>query len=153
MRGMNIKIAFAGTRHGQPGDIVVVQHMLELATRFVAEHEKLQIHPQFGLSAFGSSTEIVVAHGASPVGTCLDWDAERVARQQRWAVKRYPVEHELDGAWPAAGPRRTRRMLQDFCPNILVAMPLAFGKSKGTEAAIKIARELFIPVIVWPIPR
>jgi hypothetical protein len=52
----------------------------------------------------------------------------------RWRLRmgvggqRFPVVHAVDGAWPAAGPRRNSRMLKDGKPE----MGIAFPGYKGT---------------------
>jgi hypothetical protein len=58
-------------------------------------------------------------------------------------ANRFPVKHATDGPWPAAGPRRNRRMLVAFKPDVV----LAFPGGAGTASCCAVARELGIPVI------
>lgn len=51
---------------------------------------------------------LVIVHGACPTGA--DNLAHIVCANLGVATDPYPVDHKLDGPWPAAGPRRNRRM-------------------------------------------
>jgi hypothetical protein len=48
---------------------------------------------------------------------------------REWAIvnkvpfKAYPVDHDIDGPWPNAGPRRNKRMHDAFKPHEVVAFP------------------------------
>jgi len=55
--------------------------------------------------------------------TSVDMLADFAARRLGLNVEPYPVDHALDGPWPAADPRRTARMLRDGKPT----HGLAFG--------------------------
>jgi hypothetical protein len=76
-------------------------------------------------------------------GDCRGVDREMAgwARLRKVDVDPYPVK-AVDGDWPGAGPRRTRRMLKDSKAEMLIAFP----GDKGTAWSIKIAGELDVPV-------
>lgn len=65
-----------------------------------------------------------------------------------WAVMRgvpveaYPVDHEQDGPWPGAGPRRSARMLRKGRATDLMVFP----GDKGTRACVRAARVLGLKV-------
>jgi hypothetical protein len=82
-----------------------------------------------------------LVHGACHKGGA-DLLAHYWARERNVAVAAYPVDHRLDGPWPAAGPNRNRRMLTDARPDCLVAFP---GGS-GTEGMVKLAEVAGVPV-------
>jgi hypothetical protein len=56
----------------------------------------------------------------------------------------YPVDHMLDGPWPAAGVRRNVRMLGAAKPDLLIAFP--GPASKGTHHCIRAAERIGIVV-------
>lgn len=80
----------------------------------------------------------VVIHGASPGGG-VDSMADFAAKGCNLRVEPYPVDHELDGPWPAAGMRRNSRMVNWSRPDIAVAFRSP-GKSNGTDDCIGKAR-------------
>jgi len=151
-----IKIAFAGTRHGRPHHFAAVERALEHAVELVLMRRRSEDARAFVRGSAPSyppsleCTDILVAHGASPVAGCLDWDFEKAARRVHASIKRYPVTL-VDGKWPSAGPRRTWRMLGDFKPDVVIAMPLCAGNTKGTKRAIEFAMELGIPTLITPV--
>ena len=57
------------------------------------------------------------------VEVSVDMLADFAARGLGFTVEPYPVDHSLDGPWPAAGPRRNARMLYRGKPT----HGLAFG--------------------------
>jgi hypothetical protein len=57
------------------------------------------------------------------VEVSVDMIADFAARNLGHDVEPYPVDHAIDGPWPAAGPRRNARMLGDGAPD----RGLAFG--------------------------
>lgn len=63
-------------------------------------------------------------------------------RGDGYEVIEVPVDHQLDGPWPFAGPRRNRRMLASFHADLLVAFP----GGKGTRDCVAAAGELGIEV-------
>lgn len=80
----------------------------------------------------------VAAGGMRGVDTLVEqWCEDRGV-----PFKRYPVDHAIDGPWPAAGPRRNKRMHDDFRPHEVVAFP---GGS-GTASMMAIARRAETPV-------
>ena len=80
-----------------------------------------RLHAKCGIS--------VVAHGATPTQTGADWHADAWAKTRGVPVVPYPVLHDVDGPWPAAGPKRNARMFADFHPDGVVAFP----GDRGTE--------------------
>lgn len=74
------------------------------------------------------SGDVTVIHGACSrimggVEVSVDTLAAFVARGLGFHLEAYPVDHQIDGPWPAAGPRRNARMLADGKPD----SGLAFG--------------------------
>lgn len=63
----------------------------------------------------------------------------------------YPVEHEKDGPWPAAGNRRNVRMLREEMRLGHVDLGLAYPdpESRGTWACVADALCLCLPVLLW----
>lgn len=88
----------------------------------------------------------VVVHGGCKSGA--DWIADRKARRAGLRVEVCPVNHELDGPWPGAGPRRNARMLRDHGPFDLAFAFRSEGESRGTDDTIRRAKSLHIPTFV-----
>jgi hypothetical protein len=79
-----------------------------------------RVRKELHLAGFGR--DVQWAHGACPRG--LDAVADAVLGEDaRNVVVRFPVDHAEDGPWPGAGPRRNRRMVEQFAPD----RALAFG--------------------------
>jgi hypothetical protein len=83
-------------------------------------------------------------HTAIPIRCIIEGGAlgaDRFARQ--WAIDRsiltdqYPVISEVDGPWPAAGPRRNQRMLIISKPDLVVAFPGGTGTADMVRRAHK----------------
>lgn len=74
-----------------------------------------------------------------------DEEALGIANLRRFPVspRRFPVDHDIDGPWPAAGPRRNQRMLDSFRPDLV----LAFDGGKGTADCCRKARTMEIRVL------
>ncbi len=89
-----------------------------------------------------------VAHGGCPSG--VDAFADAAARALGLAVDVYSVDHDKDGPWPAAGPRRNLRMLDEARPDLVLAFSSteAGSMSKGTASCVKFARTKGIPTLV-----
>ena len=79
----------------------------------------------------------VLAHGAARGADLL---AARWCRRTRTPVRPYPAEWGAYG--DRAGPKRNRKMLDDFQPQLVVA----FTGGVGTTDCIRCARERKIPV-------
>lgn len=60
-----------------------------------------------------------------------DWLADAWAVERGIEMLRCPVDHALDGSWPAAGPRRNRRMIATCEPDGFVG----FQDEKGAWTA------------------
>jgi hypothetical protein len=148
---MNITIAFSGTRHGTPAMFPLVGNGIERAIELVLLRERQ--NGGLYLSGVGCAHAITIVHGASPVLSCLDYDAERVARQENYTVKRFPVDVSLDGKWPAAGGRRSHRMIVQSNPDILLAMPLSGPRfvSRGTWTAVESAVLRHVMTLIVPV--
>lgn len=76
----------------------------------------------------------VVIHGAHHSGA--DKMADEEARAAGLRVEPYPVDHALDGPWPAAGPRRNSRMVRQSTPDFAFAFR-SKGRSPGTEDCVR----------------
>jgi hypothetical protein len=73
----------------------------------------LDVCDDFAFRNWKPGVDLVLVHGASPVRgpNSIDWVADRVARHLGWKVAKCAVDHEKDGPWPQAGPRRSKRMV------------------------------------------
>ncbi len=58
------------------------------------------------------------------------------ARSNRVQETRFPVDHALDGPWPAAGHYRNERMYRESKPDLV----LAFPGGKGTANMVRTAQ-------------
>lgn len=147
----DVRIAFSGTRRGCPQHFTALEALLTQAVELALTRRE-----RHGDWIRGSCASVTLAHGASPNPSCLDWDAEKYARQQKWAVQRYAPVACLDGTGVKALFRRTFRMIQEFKPEVLVAMPLmgARANSRGTHHAIECAARLKDcgPALVLAVP-
>ena len=74
---------------------------------------------------------LVIIEGACPTGA--DEMAHIWATRNNLENERYPVDHALDGPWPAAGPIRNSRMLKKSRPT----MGISFPGGKGTADMVK----------------
>lgn len=75
----------------------------------------------------------VLIHGACHPGGA-DILADMWAKDRGVPVEAYPVDHDVDGPWPYAGPRRNERMLLKTHPTHCVA----FGEGKGTDGMVRL---------------
>jgi len=91
-------------------------------------------------------TELFIIEGAGP-GTKGNPSCDELVYRWRIANKingaRYPVDHDLDGPWPAAGPRRNRRMFEQSKPE----RGIAFPGGKGTAGMTAIMRKAGLNVL------
>lgn len=88
--------------------------------------------------------DTVIVHGAA---RGADMIAGYVAEFLSFEVRPYPVDHALDGPWPAAGPRRNVRMLRAEHPSadgtfvdVGLVFTLTETLSKGTGHMSKLMR-------------
>ncbi len=94
-----------------------------------------------------------VVHGGCPTGA--DSIATSVARTLGFELKVYPVDHALDGPWPAAGPRRNQRMLD--LESERIGIVLAFTSApdgqltRGTADCVRRALAMKLPVRAGPV--
>lgn len=93
-----------------------------------------------------------ILHKERPIDTIVHGGAsgaDTLARE--WAILRgvnvdgYRVDHNLDGPWPSAGPRRNARMLRHARPDLVVAFP---SEGPGTRNMLDQARKAGIPSMV-----
>jgi hypothetical protein len=104
----------------------------------------------------------VVLHGAALFWKWHEGElvggADRLA--DKWGrlvghhVKPYPVDHALDGPWPAAGVNRNHRMvINEHRPDSPIDLCLAFplADSRGTWDMVYRAKLAHIPV--WEAPK
>lgn len=75
-------------------------------------------------------------HVAAGGMTGVDSLVEQWAKNRGVRFRRYAVDHAIDGPWPGAGPRRNKRMHDDFQPHEVVAFP----GGRGTGSMMAIAR-------------
>lgn len=76
---------------------------------------------------------LVIICGACPAGA--DQHAIDYAVVHWTGLEQYPVDHALDGPWPAAGPKRNYRMLVTSKPDVVLAMPGGRGTANMIERA------------------
>lgn len=87
---------------------------------------------------------VTIITGKCPTG------ADQIAGD--WAVvnwtglEEYPVDHTLDGPWPAAGPRRNARMLRESKPDRVIAFFTPGQPNRGTPDMCKRAAKAGIPI-------
>lgn len=93
----------------------------------------------------------VVIHGASPGGGA-DELADVEAHAAGIQVDPCPVDHALDGPWPAAGHRRNERMDRDKRPHIgagFVVGRVGSPLTSGSAGMARILRARGVPVVVY----
>ncbi len=115
------------------------------------------------------STRVSFGRAFHNVQVSVDMLADFAARGLGLNVEPYPVDHALDGPWPAAGPRRNARMLHDGAPTRAIAFGAIWhpaktagpnpyltkqGKSKTTGTGDMVRRLLaaWLPVRWVPAP-
>lgn len=95
-----------------------------------------------------------VIHGACTIGGRMsgaDHWADEWALDRDIQCRRYPVDHTLDGPWPAAGPRRNRRMRDESKPDRGIAfMPPPDTKKSGTLGMVKLMEDAGLNVLKVP---
>lgn len=95
----------------------------------------------------------IVVHGGQ---RGADNIAGFAAKSLGFEVRPYPVDHVLDGPWPAAGARRNLRMLrsehpckQDGCfIDVGLAFKLQEELSKGTGNMVRLMHAAETPIVV-----
>jgi hypothetical protein len=87
----------------------------------------------------------IIVHGAARGADAI---AGFVGELLGFEVREYPVDHALDGPWPAAGVRRNLRMLKSEHPSkdgtyvdVGVAFKLTEELSVGTGRMVEFMRE------------
>lgn len=83
-------------------------------------------------AVLAASPKLEIAHGACPSKSGADWHADAWAADRGVPCRRYSPVVALDGPWPGAGPRRNRRMIDDFKPDLVVA----FSGGRGTASCV-----------------
>jgi len=91
----------------------------------------------------GGERATVIVHGACRSGA--DRFAGEWAREVGVEQRAYPVDHAIDGPWPAAGPRRNLRMLRAELDGL--TRVLAFPGGRGTASMCTIARRNGVDVV------
>lgn len=86
----------------------------------------------------------IIVHGGARGADSI---AGYVAELLKFEVRAYPVDHELDGPWPAAGMIRNERMLLAELEGL--DLGIAFQKdpilSRGTGGMVKLLRKYEVP--------
>ncbi|MFY0539934.1 hypothetical protein [Nannocystis pusilla] len=59
------------------------------------------------------------------------------------------VDHAVDGPWPEAGPRRSRRMIATLKPQFGLAYPVLGRANTGTWSCVRSAMAQGVPVAVY----
>lgn len=114
-----------------------------------ARRERLRLYDRLDAIAREYTIEVLI-HGACIVDgkqSGADYHAECWARQRDIPALAFPVDHALDGEWPSAGPRRSRRMLRDGHATHLLACP----GGKGTAACVDAATRCKPLLTMWEI--
>lgn len=95
-----------------------------------------------------------IIHGACMMDEKMsgaDHWADEWAMRNGVPAERYPVDHTLDGPWPAAGPRRNRRMLETSKPDRGIAfMPPVGTKKSGTLGMVDLMERAGLDVLKVP---
>jgi hypothetical protein len=93
-----------------------------------------------------------ILHKERPIDTIVHGGATGAdALAREWAILRdvnidgYRVDHNLDGPWPGAGPRRNARMLRQGKPDLVVAFP---SDGPGTRNMLEQARKAGVPSMI-----
>jgi hypothetical protein len=98
------------------------------------------------------------------VEVSVDMLADFAAHGCGYSVEPYPVDHRLDGPWPAAGPRRNARMLLEGKPTHGLAFgslyryhfkpkaPPARNRESGTGHMVRLMLQVGLPVRWVPAP-
>lgn len=93
---------------------------------------------ELALERFDARDEL--AHGAC---SGADSIAAEYARRRGWKVTEFRANWRPNGSLDrSAGPRRNRRLLDEFKPELLIAFP----GGRGTTNMIKLAKKAGIPV-------
>ena len=87
----------------------------------------------------------VLIEGECPTAVNADKLARDWAESRGVPVDPCPVDHDLDGPWPGAGPRRNARMHREKRPTHAVAFP----GGTGTAGMVAILKAAGVPV--WEI--
>lgn len=127
-------------RQAQDGKRILVCGARELGLAGPRGHAAARIDAELGALTAGVSVEkVVVIHGACSrrrpgIGeVSADMLAEAVAQIRGYRREPYPVDEKLDGAWPHAGPRRNRRMLQASRPHQGLALGEVWRQVQNTR--------------------
>lgn len=95
-----------------------------------------------------------IIHGACMMDEKMsgaDHWADEWAMRNGIPPERYAVDHTLDGPWPAAGPRRNRRMLEQSEPDRGIAfMPPVGTKKSGTLGMVDLMERAGLNVLKVP---
>lgn len=118
-----------------------------------AFHERMKIYDTLSEDHERQPITILV-HGACMIDGRLsgaDHWADEWALDHDVQRRRYPVDHALDGPWPAAGPRRNRRMRDESKPERGIAfMPPPGTKKSGTLGMVKLMEDAGLNVLKVP---
>jgi len=103
------------------------------------------------LLAFDLNRGDVLMHGAA---RGVDTWADSVGRELGCRVEPVPVDHALDGPWPAAGIRRNHRMLDRAAKAQRLGWRVDVtcfwdGNSSGTRDAMQYAERLGLQPVIW----
>lgn len=126
-------------------------------------YESMGVEYPWGLNPFAvryRDCHLVLIHGDCPhprsvanaekLLWSIDQVADRVARDLAFhEVRRRPVDRALDGPWPAAGPRRNARMIEECVRELAGGAAVEVAgfphprpdKSPGTLGCLKLAAE------------
>jgi len=104
---------------------------------------------QILLLADGEDDNVTVIHG-----DCRGADklAGSVAKHYGYCLDLYSVDHDIDGPWPGAGPRKNRRMFEASGPDIVLAFPLSPIGKGGTWDMVGVANKGGVEVVIIPAP-
>jgi len=94
-----------------------------------------------------------LVHGDCPTGA--DRIADFWARARGLEVLPYTVNHELDGPWPGAGPRRNERMVRAEAPRLRAVCAFSVtlqGYTRGTGGCVELV-DRYLSAVGRSVPR
>lgn len=96
------------------------------------------------LQEYSPMTTVVITGGA----TGADSIANQIATELKMTTEVYPADWKRYGK--SAGPIRNAEMIKKGCPDVVLAFHNNLQLSKGTANMITKAREVNIPVYIFP---
>lgn len=151
-----------GEIDGTPPDVApFVSRVLIFGTSYSLKRKQVGWSDVLRMRSFIAVAQpTFVIHGASPgkgADDIADIEASAyyaaLGLDPREHVLPFPVDHALDGAWPAAGHRRNARMYRDGAPSLtagFVMGKVGSALSKGSEGMAGVIRRAGkVPLVIY----